>query len=605
MAWVWGTFFLLAGLIAYHHLLYLPVMILLSRWRSRQGHSETAAAPPSADGDWPQVALVMCAYNESDYIEAKLANLISLDYPAGKLHLYIACDGCADDTADKIRHWQPKLDVARIRLTLIDAPDNRGKLYRLNQLMTRVRDAEGAAPFTALTDISALISIDALKQSVTAFADPKVGALTSQYLLASPQPGEAQYWAWQNQIRRSESALGNVMGGSGAFYIMRTALFHPLPADTINDDFMLPMSIIAQGYQVQLNQKINSVEIAPTSDPQDQRRRERIGAGNLQQLIRCRFLLRPSLLSSAWLFFSGKGLRTLMPFILILFLLLSVVLTATGSPFAAVMLAGQLLGYGLAMLPNIGLRNGVLVKLNYLVRGYLASLLGMLAYLRGQYRQGWQPSSALHQYQSLATRVFKRTSDVLLSIIGLLLTLPLWPLIALAIKLETPGPVFFRQLRVGQIHHHRVELFHMIKFRSMGQYAEQETGAVWATRRDPRVTRVGKFLRKTRLDELPQFINVIKGDMALIGPRPERPEFCGGLQNALPFYAERTAGLKPGITGLAQVNNGYDESLDDVKNKLLWDHAYSTALSSPFQWLRMDVHIIGKTLWIMVAGRGQ
>ncbi|UXI00240.1 sugar transferase [Photobacterium sp. TY1-4] len=599
MAWVWGALIVLAVLIIYHHLIYLPVMLLLSRWRSRQS---TDTAVTAASGDWPKVAIVMCAYNESDYIEAKLANLISLDYPADKLHLYIACDGCSDDTAEKIRNWQPRLDAAGLQLTLIDAPDNRGKLYRLNQLMDLAREHE---TFAALTDVSALISIDALQQSVAAFADPAIGALTSQYLLATPQPGEAQYWAWQNQIRRSESALGNVMGGSGAFYIMRTALFRPLPHDTINDDFMLPMSIIEQGYQVLLNQAINSVEMAPTSDQQDQHRRERIGAGNLQQLIRCRFLLRPSLLTSAWIFMSGKGLRTLMPFILLLFLLLSFALALNGSLIATGLSIAQILGYSLALLPEIGVRAGVLVKLNYLVRGYAASLKGMVAYLCGQYRQGWQPAAALHLYQSLSTRILKRLSDLVLSTLGLLLTLPLWPLIALAIKLESPGPVFFRQLRVGQIHHHRVELFHMIKFRSMGQFAEKETGAVWASRQDPRVTRVGKFLRKTRLDELPQFLNVLRGDMSLIGPRPERPEFCGDLQNALPFYAERTAGLKPGITGLAQVNNGYDETLDDVKHKLLWDHAYSTALSSPFQWLMMDLRIIGKTAWIMMAGRGQ
>nr|WP_107925041.1 sugar transferase [Thaumasiovibrio subtropicus] len=569
---------------------------------ANHGVDITADAENSQKTAWPDVAIVMCAYNESEYIDAKLSNILSLDYPEGRLHLYIACDGCTDDTADKIRLWIPKLKLAQITLTLLDEPSNLGKLRRLNQVMAL---AQQAYPFAALTDVSALISIDALKQGIAAFQYPSIGAITSQYLLANPEQGEEQYWSWQNKIRQSESSLGNVMGGSGAFYMMRTALFKPLPTDTINDDFMLPMSIIEQGYQVQLNQNINSVEIAPTSGEQDQKRRERIGAGNLQQLIRCRFLLRPKLFTSAWVFASGKGLRTLMPFILILFAITSLLLALQGSPIATTAVLLQILGYGLALAPEWGYDNRYLNKMNYLFRGYTSSLTGMLSYMRGEFHDGWKKEQKLEQYQSGVTLTLKRLFDLVLSSIGLLITLPIWPFIAFAIKLETPGPIFFRQLRVGQIHNDHVELFHMIKFRSMGQYAEKETGAVWAAKNDARVTKVGHFLRKTRLDELPQFINVIKGDMSLIGPRPERPEFCGNLQNALPYYAERTAGLKPGITGLAQVNAGYDTSLDDVKNKLLYDHAYSAALSSPFQWLNMDLRIIFKTIYIMIAGRGQ
>ncbi len=619
---LWILFFTLGFLIIYHHAIYMPVMLRLGGHRMKRENdrrevdsepttqtersseelaSQDESEPPQLEM-WPHVAIVMCAYNESAFIDDKIANIISLDYPEGHLHLYIACDGCSDDTADKIRLWQDKLDIAQISLTLIDEETNLGKLRRLNQVMAL---AQQAYPFAALTDVSALISIDAIKQAICAFQDPNIGAITSQYLLADPQQGEEQYWEWQNKIRRSESSFGNVMGGSGAFYIMRTTLFSPLPNDTINDDFMLPMSVIEQGYQVQLNQNINSVEIAPTSNVQDHQRRERIGAGNLQQLIRCRFLLRPKLFTSAWIFASGKGLRTLMPFLLILFGVISIVLAIQGSALAMVAVAAQTIGYGLALSPEWGINQRYLVKLNYLFRGYTSSLNGMVKYAQGEFREGWQRQTNINQYQSKTTSVLKRISDIVLSIVGLTLTLPLWPLIALAIKIETPGPVFFRQLRVGEIHNDHVELFHMIKFRSMGQFAEKASGAVWASKNDPRVTKVGQFLRKSRLDELPQFINVIKGDMSLIGPRPERPEFCGNLQNALPYYAERTAGLKPGITGLAQVNNGYDETLDDVKNKLLWDHAYSAALSSPIQWLIMDLRIIFKTIYIMVAGRGQ
>jgi lipopolysaccharide/colanic/teichoic acid biosynthesis glycosyltransferase len=145
----------------------------------------------------------------------------------------------------------------------------------------------------------------------------------------------------------------------------------------------------------------------------------------------------------------------------------------------------------------------------------------------------------------------------------------------------------------------------MLKFRSMRADAEAASGAVWAQKRDPRITRTGAFLRKSRLDELPQLINVLRGDMSLIGPRPERPGFYRRLDAAIPFFAERTGGLKPGITGLAQVNQGYDATLDDVRRKVAWDHAYALRLTSLRAWLAADVGIVFRTLAVMAGGRGQ
>lgn len=201
--------------------------------------------------------------------------------------------------------------------------------------------------------------------------------------------------------------------------------------------------------------------------------------------------------------------------------------------------------------------------------------------------------------------MLKRSVDIAGAGLGLVLCLPLFPLIALAIKLESPGPILFRQLRIGTMREDRTELFEMIKFRSMRQDAEKGTGAVWAAKNDPRVTRIGRILRKTRLDELPQFINVLRGDMSLIGPRPERPGFYQKLERAIPFFAERTVGLRPGITGLAQVRQGYDETLDDVRNKVSFDHAYALRLSSPLSWIKTDLTIVWETILVMAFGRGR
>jgi lipopolysaccharide/colanic/teichoic acid biosynthesis glycosyltransferase len=208
----------------------------------------------------------------------------------------------------------------------------------------------------------------------------------------------------------------------------------------------------------------------------------------------------------------------------------------------------------------------------------------------------------LHLPASVAAA--KRAFDIAVALLALAITLPLWPLIALAIKLDSPGPVIFRQLRIGRARPDRTELFVMMKFRSMRTDAERN-GAVWATKRDPRVTRIGAFLRKTRLDELPQLINVLKGDMAIIGPRPERPGFYRKLEREIPFFADRTAGLRPGITGLAQVRQGYDTCIDDVRRKVAFDHAYALGLTDLRAWLLADTTIALRTVAVMAGGRGQ
>nr|WP_179944648.1 sugar transferase [Vibrio sinaloensis] len=199
----------------------------------------------------------------------------------------------------------------------------------------------------------------------------------------------------------------------------------------------------------------------------------------------------------------------------------------------------------------------------------------------------------------------KRLFDLTGSVVALILLLPILPFIAIAIKLSSPGPVFYKQLRVGKSTPEKMVFFEIIKFRTMYQDAEQRTGAVWATENDPRITPVGRFLRKTRLDEIPQLFNVIRGEMSLIGPRPERPSFYSKLENAIPFFADRTYGVMPGITGLAQVNQGYDTCIDDVRRKVGFDHSYALSLRSIRSWLAMDIDIITRTIIVMFDGRGR
>lgn len=181
---------------------------------------------------------------------------------------------------------------------------------------------------------------------------------------------------------------------------------------------------------------------------------------------------------------------------------------------------------------------------------------------------GWLVYSDGFRCSALGRRC-KRCFDILLSLCLLLGTLPLSLLTALVIKLESPGPVLYRQQRVGL----GGRPFNLLKFRSMRQDAEKDSGPRWAMTKDPRVTRVGSIIRKFRIDELPQLINVLRGEMSFVGPRPERPEFVDQLAAQLPYYRERHC-IKPGITGWAQVTYDYGGSIEGVRRKLAYDLYY-------------------------------
>jgi sugar transferase (PEP-CTERM system associated) len=191
-------------------------------------------------------------------------------------------------------------------------------------------------------------------------------------------------------------------------------------------------------------------------------------------------------------------------------------------------------------------------------------------------------------------RLFKRIFDLIFAVIGMGIVMPLIPVIAIFIKIDSRGPVFFKQIRLGK----GDKEFILYKFRTMHEDAESKTGAVWARENDPRITKVGKFLRKSRIDEIPQLFNVLKGEMSFIGPRPERPEMIRKLEEVIPFYSERHT-LKPGITGWAQVKHSYGASVEDSLEKLRYDLFYIKHSS-----LFLDLLIILETIKVVLFGRG-
>jgi lipopolysaccharide/colanic/teichoic acid biosynthesis glycosyltransferase len=245
-----------------------------------------------------------------------------------------------------------------------------------------------------------------------------------------------------------------------------------------------------------------------------------------------------------------------------------------------------------------------------------------------------------------SVRVVKRLIDVAGSLLGLAITLPLFPLIAAAVYLDSPGAILIRQKRAGQLGPGlddgadgaegqppgpQFREFLMFKFRSMRPDAEELSGPVLASEDDPRITRVGRFLRRTHLDELPQFLNVLVGDMSIVGPRPERPELAEQLALAIPYFEERMRDVKPGITGLAQVTLGYsgkpppgnelmsftsdltnpfrvegaeDAVADHMRMKLLYDLAYGGAMEDLRTFVPLELSILLRTPLVMLRARG-
>jgi sugar transferase (PEP-CTERM system associated) len=201
-------------------------------------------------------------------------------------------------------------------------------------------------------------------------------------------------------------------------------------------------------------------------------------------------------------------------------------------------------------------------------------------------------SSGFHLSRFLV--IYKRLASILVSVVGLVLTLPLLPFISLAIKLTSPGRLLYHQKRVGK----DGATFYCHKFRTMRADAEADTGPTWADDDDPRITPVGRFLRVTRLDEIPQLWNVLKGEMSLIGPRPERPEFVEWLKQEIPHYNRRHT-IRPGITGWAQIRYKYGSSVDDAREKLRYDLFYIKHMSPG-----LDALIFFSTIKIILLGRG-
>jgi cellulose synthase/poly-beta-1,6-N-acetylglucosamine synthase-like glycosyltransferase len=337
------------------------------------------------------MTLIIPAHNEAAHVERKIRNIKEIDYPSEHLRIVLALDGCADETKEcAIAAAQQYL--SRHDAEILEYQCNVGKLAVLNAQIAR-----STTPIVAVSDTSALIAPDAMTRAAKHFQNPGTGFVAATYrLLDALSPGEKAYNDYLVRIRRDEAALDSPLGVHGSLYFFRKDLWEPLPADTINDDFVLPMRIVARGYRGIYDPQIVSFEMERPTILQEFRRRVRIGAGNLQQTARLWRLSDPRRPWIAFMFTSGKGLRPLMPFIAIVGLLAGLGLAVAGHE-----LYGWVIGLGLATsfiskatshwIPYYQPR--LLAWIGYLVDGYCASLLGSLKYLVGRRISYWQRSS--------------------------------------------------------------------------------------------------------------------------------------------------------------------------------------------------------------------
>jgi len=386
---VWVTM-LIGFLIVYHHIGYPLILKKLSIRYPSGGIKLKSRKFEKCEDDsiLPSIHLIMPALNEEATIAEKINNIAAIDYPEDKLAVSIICDGCNDNTAKVARETIKKFICRHLRVEVIEHRKNRGKVSIINEAVGR-----SSSQIIALSDVSALISIDALLIAAEHFKSDNIGVVSGSYaFLNSESTGEETYWHYQTAIKKRESNLGSTLGVHGAFYLFRRHLFSPLEEDTINDDFVLPMKIVENGYRAIYEPDINAVELEQVSVESDFDRRRRIAAGNVQQFVRLWRLIHPKYGGIAFNFISGKGLRILMPFCLLFFFISSLYLAMKFWLFVPLLLS-QVIVYGIALYRHITMKpetNKYAQTIYYIVSGYVASFIGIIRFCSGKEKGRWK-----------------------------------------------------------------------------------------------------------------------------------------------------------------------------------------------------------------------
>ena len=367
-----------AAVVLYSYAGYPLLVWVLARWFGQA---------PQRRAISPRVSLVIPAYNEVRHLTAKLENALALDYPANRLEIVVASDGSTDGTnaiADSFRRHGVRVLAMR---------DHLGKAPMLNRVLPHLR-----GELVVFSDASSLLERDALYQLVQPFADPQVGCVSGGYRLTSSadvrSQGENLYWRYETFLKMQESRLHSILGAHGAFYAIRRSLFVRLEDAAINDDYLIPMRIVAQGYRAVYAPRARAWERELSSVKGDFARRRRIAAGNCQQMVRLRTLLHPRRGWVAFCFFSHKVLRTIAPIFLLLALLASGWLPR---PWSQVLLGVQVVFYVSALAGYLCQRSGRVIRWLspslYFCLGNLAMLAGLVTYCAARRAPAWGRTS--------------------------------------------------------------------------------------------------------------------------------------------------------------------------------------------------------------------
>lgn len=587
-----GVIFVISAIvIIYHHVIY--------PWLLRYFSTQHSLVVPVDDGIMHRFIFIIPVCNEADFIVKKIDNLAALDYPHDRYEVWILNDGSTDKTlafAQLSAKNHPSL-----RTKIKSFPVNRGKVALFNEVIPAVPDD----CILFFSDASSTLSINALRRANAYFHDPRMGVVGTKYQLEKHAlEGEKYYWNYQSKIKMTESRLGSPMGYHGSGYAMRRILWRPLPANAINDDFIMPLKAVGQGFLGVYDEKSVSTEHEASTHDMDWNRRIRIARGNIQQVGYLLSLLSPRHGFVAWMFFSGKVLRITMPWFLLCLFITSGFLAVTHPYVFLPVLFGQLLFYSIGLLNNV-VKTRPSEIIAYFIKGHCTSIIGWFTLFTGYANHPWTRAKKIKKVNFIHpwVSIGKWIIDKIGSVLGLIILVLFLPVIALMIKISSPGPVFYKQIRVGRGTEQLTRFFYLYKFRTMHLNLEKN-GPQWTQENDPRIFPFGHWLRKTHLDELPQFFNILIGDMSIVGPRPERPSMYPRLEKNIPFYAERLYGILPGLTGPAQVTYRYDKNINDVRRKVALDHAYATWLTKPWVWIKADMRVLIKTLVVVFLRKG-
>tara|TARA_B100000809_G_scaffold191341_1_gene189999 strand:- start:3362 stop:4546 length:1185 start_codon:yes stop_codon:yes gene_type:complete len=379
-------------LVIYHHLIYPLLLGLLSKFKidsfiQRPSIRNRGYLKSQKDSESKCYSIIIPAFNESKYIAEKIRNLSILDYPTDKYEVILLCDGCSDMTYEIAIKTIKEFICSELNCHVVNFSVNQGKVAMLHEGVKKSKFEN-----IVFSDVSALLPVNSLLMLDSHFADISVGAVTGGYrFIEKGTAGEQTYWNYQSMIKSRESNMASVLGAHGAFYAIRKLCYKKLPANIINDDFVIPMNIIKQGYRVVYESRVVAIELEKVSLEQDMQRRLRIAAGNFQQLFYLSSLLLPKYGWNAFNFASGKALRAITPFILLFILMTNFYLALNHIEFMVLFMC-QVLMYGMVIAINIlglSIRFFSVKLICYLINGYWVALKGSLRYMCGLQKKVW------------------------------------------------------------------------------------------------------------------------------------------------------------------------------------------------------------------------